>query len=169
MIPIWSRWIDNALPLSMFKKNYHIGIKQIGGILLPGIFLAFVILWIVRPQPIFDKEIPIRGVLKLKEFLLKGKIYNYREWGGPLIFEGAPNWKVAIDGRLYLFKKAEWKEYFEAALGEIPLHNLIEKHHPDAFFLRPSFHGQLIRELRRSFEWRELYTDKYCSIFIKGL
>jgi hypothetical protein len=116
---------------------------------------------------VLHSGLPLEGMTRLKTALPSGRIYNYRQWGGPLIWTGYPQWQVAIDGRLYLYSEKEWEGYNKAALGKVPLRELVEEHKPDAFFLRPSFHQKLMTLLKQSPAWRELYTDKKCSIFLK--
>src|SRR4029077_16152074 len=118
---------------------------------------------VVAPTVVHSKvmasELPMEGIDRLKEALPSGRIYNYREWGGPLILAGSPEWQAAIDGRLYLFPLADWIRYQDAALGAVSLAELVKEYRPDAFFLRPSFHQALIAQLRQSSDWRELFTD----------
>jgi hypothetical protein len=108
----------------------------------------------------------MQGISYLKSVLVHGRIYNYREYGGPLIFAGYPDWQVGLDGRLYLYDKAVWRDYNNAALGKVPLQELVARHQPDAFFLHPRFHKQLIEMLRRSQAWCKFYSDAQCIIFL---
>jgi hypothetical protein len=112
--------------------------------------------------------IPLEGMARLKAALPSGRIYNFRQWGGPLIWAGYPGWQVAIDGRLYLYGKEEWDKYNRAALGQIPVDQLVEEHRPDAFFLRPIFQKSLITLLKQTSAWQELYEDTSCSIFVRA-
>jgi hypothetical protein len=170
MVPIWARWIEAVRPPSLFAWNGKRVVERPAKALLPivGLLLVLVIPSF-RTGSIFDKKLPLHGISRLKTALSSGHIYNYREWGGPLIWAGYPGWKVAMDGRLYLYSKEEWENYNRAALGQTSLHELTDKHQPDAFFLRPSFHGGLITLLKESSEWIELYTDTTCSIYVKAL
>jgi hypothetical protein len=102
---------------------------------------------------------------RLREVVPQGRIYNYREWGGPLILAGHPDWQVAIDGRLYLFGEDDWRAYHEAALGRISPDELARRYNVDAFFLHPSYHHRLIARLRETGSWREVHADDYCVIF----
>jgi hypothetical protein len=120
----------------------------------------------MRPSIIDQKTIPAQGIAILKSVLARGRIYNYPVWGGPLIFAGYPQWQVIVDGRLYLYEKAFWIDYFNSAQGKIPLQELVTRHRPDAFFLHPKFHQQLIEMLRQSQAWCKLYGDAQCSIFL---
>ncbi len=87
--------------------------------------------------------------------------------GGPLILANSPAWQVAIDGRLGIFDRAQWEEYYATALGKVTIRELVRRHRPDAFFLRRGFHGPLIESLQQARQWREFYSDKLCIIFIK--
>ena len=168
MVPVWARWIEEVRPLYLFNWTGGDRVQRLASpaLLILGLLMVLVIPSL-RTVPIFDQELPLKGIGRLKTVLPSGRIYNYREWGGPLIWTGYPRWQVAIDGRLYLYSEKEWKGYNKSALGQVPLRELIDQHQPDAFFLRPSFHQELITLLRQSSAWRELYTDTKCSIFLK--
>ncbi len=166
MVPVWTRWLEQALPAELFAQQEE---RKQPVWLWPGVLaleVAAVVLLLVR-GPAFDREIPLAGVAALKQVLRAGRIYNYREWAGPLILEGSPEWRVAIDGRLYLYDLPTWQQYNAAAAGDVPLAELVAVHHPDAFFLRPSFHEGLIPLLRQLPEWKEVYADEYCIVFVR--
>jgi hypothetical protein len=168
MVPVWVRWVERAKPARLFgwRGDGLVGLHAS----LPALAAAAVIALGAPPAlgtPFMSPEIPIEGINQLKAALPAGAIYNYREWGGPLILAGPPGWRVAIDGRLYLFSKDEWSDYNNTARGEVSLQEVVRRHRPDAFFLRCSFHGPLIQCLRQSPGWRELYVDDMCSVFIK--
>ncbi|NIP84804.1 MAG: hypothetical protein GTO03_04300, partial [Planctomycetales bacterium] len=57
-------------------------------------------------------------IAAFKQAFPEGRIYNACAFGGAVIFHGHPGWKVAIDGRLYLYSKREWDLYHSAARGE---------------------------------------------------
>jgi hypothetical protein len=167
MIPIWAKWIDQLKPRSWFQKldTGRCSFRASIALLLIGLCTVIGITWI-SGQPAFS-GIPIKGIQVLKSSLSKGRIYNYREWSGPLILEGSPDWRVAIDGRLYLYTKDEWETYNRAASGQIALFILLESHRPDVFFLHPTFQKMLIQLLRESPNWLEIYSDSICSIFTR--
>jgi len=116
---------------------------------------------------LFDEQLPLGAAQRMREMGVRGVIYNYREWGGPLIWEGYPEWKVTIDGRLYLFTRQEWYRYQQIALGRVPVAEVERLYRPDAFFLRPSYHDRFVRLLRESHNWREAYADRNAIVFVR--
>lgn len=168
LVPVWGRWIEQAKPGDLFawRAEGTVGRR----LAFMSILAATAAVWAVPTvarAPLFSAELPVEGVARLRDAFPAGRIYNYREWGGPLIFAGSPNWQVAIDGRLYLFSFEEWQSYNGASRGTMPLAAIVREYRPDAFFLRPSFHEALIAELRQAPDWHELYSDSSCSIFLK--
>jgi len=168
MVPIWAMWIEQAKPINLFSWRGDGTIRKwiLFITVLIGLTLVVSIVKVTRPSIIDHKSVPIRGIAHLKSILTHGRIYNYREYGGPLTFAGYPAWQVAMDGRLYLYDKTIWREYNNAALGKVPLQELVRRHKPDAFFLYPRFHKELIAELRRSQDWHEFYSDLQCITFL---
>jgi len=171
MIPIWARWINLLKPRHLFQwldlnQNIHHPIPT--SIFSIGFLAIFPVCWIFGPVTLASR-IPMDGIHHLEQILPKGRIYNCREFGGPLILSGSPNWKIAIDGRLYLYPKRDWNEYFNMALGKLPLNIIIEKHNPDAFFLHPVYNRGLIKLLHQSSDWQKVYSDATCITFIKKM
>jgi hypothetical protein len=132
---------------------------------------------LVRPTPFID-HIPLDGVERLASWLKSadvdnlefglrpGKLYNHPAWGGPLIFRGWPRWKVAYDGRYYVYSKAEWDEQRRAAAGEVPLSEIDREYRPLGFFLHPLAEAGLVKQLRDSRDWRSVHEDENCVIFV---
>ena len=101
MIPTWARWIEKARPKNFFNFSNNIKVKKKAyfAVVLSSLILDISVPLLTRDS-VIDKEIPMEGILQLKTLLPAGRIYNYREWGGPLILEGYPRWKLAIDCRV---------------------------------------------------------------------
>jgi len=168
MVPIWASWIERAKPVGLFawQPDRRMEPRTFFPVMLLGGTLAFGIPSVLG-CPFFSEEIPLTGIARLKQALPSGRIYNYREWGGPLILANSPAWRVAIDGRLWVFDRAQWEDYSATALGKVTIRELVRRHRPDAFFLRRGFHEPLIESLRQSTQWREFYSDELSIIFIK--
>ncbi len=169
MIPAWAVWIEQAKPKAMFMwcGEYPVRRATVTTVLLCGGALALAGPSTLQSS-VKDEFALAEGLVQLRSALPQGRIYNYREWGGPLILAGHPDWRVAIDGRLYLYGESDWQRYNLAALGRVPLAELVEQYQPDAFFLKPSFHENLIELLHQSAQWRESYSDDNCAVFVKS-
>jgi hypothetical protein len=129
----------------------------------------------IRPQltwlpdsrgSLFDPEFPLVGVERLGEAEGIGRIYNYREWGGMLVFAGAPRWQVAIDGRIYRYDRDTWRSYVAVALGTDETDRVFDRDRPTALFLRPSHDRRLIERLGDDADWLDYFQDAACHIFI---
>jgi hypothetical protein len=167
LIPVWARWIERARPPELFAwaGDRPVGWAGLAATLLLGLVSVVGLPPLLRPSILSD-TLPLEGLRRLRARLPEGRIYNYREWGGPLILANAPSWQVAIDGRLYLFSDAEWHEYRAVAAGEVPVEEVVQRYGPQAFFLRPSFHEAFIRRLRQA-DWEEIYADTTCSVWVR--
>jgi len=168
MIPSWARWIEKARPKNFFNFSNNVKVKKkvYFAVVFSSLILSISVPLFTRDS-VIDKEIPMEGILQLKTLLPAGRIYNYREWGGPLVLEGYPRWKLAIDGRVYMFTRDEWYGYNNIALGNVAVEQVMKEHLPDAFFLRPSFHQNFINLLRVSPDWEEVYAAESSIIFLK--
>lgn len=163
MIPIWARWIEDAVPMLQREEVRKRISPAVAGLVA---MCAALVPMIARP-PVFDKALPFAGLDRLRELRVSGTVYNYREWGGPLIAKAHPNVRVTIDGRLFLFPPQDWDDYVRVALGQVPLDEVEARYRPAAFFLRPSYHATFIDAIRQSGRWDEVHTDDYCVLFVK--
>jgi len=168
MVPVWSRWIHSAWPDAPGASTTDKPVGRLAASALIAAVLsgALLVPWLLGLNPL-DRRLPLGAAGRLRELGVRGVIYNYREWGGPLIWTGYPDWKVTVDGRLYLFEPEEWDRYEEIAAGRVPLAQVEQWYRPDAFFLRPSYHEGLIELLRASDGWEEVDGDWEPAVFVR--
>jgi hypothetical protein len=167
MIPIWASWFERIKPGRCFAWNGEQAVSR--GTIVRFIGLCMILCGVESlssGREKFDPEIPIACVAKLRELLPRGRIYNYREWAGPLQLAKFPDWTTMIDGRLYLYDQSYWREYERAATGAITPEDIVKHYAPDAFFLRNSYQPGLIEALSRDPLWSKAYDDGLCSIFL---
>ena len=122
---------------------------------------------LVRPR-LFAAAVPSAAVADLKANLPTGRLYNFQPYGGPLVWESDCHWQVLMDGRIYVFSDAEWKEYYEAAAGHVPVDDLANRYAADAFVLHPFVQAGLIHNLREHPHWREIHADESCCVFVRN-
>lgn len=168
MVPVWSRWLAQARAAASPAPTGEAPVRPLRA---AGVVGAVLLCALVVPRllhlRLFDRQLPFAAMDRMREIGVRGVIYNYREWGGPLIWKGHPDWKVTIDGRLYLFDDAQWRDYEETARGRVPVADVERRYHPDAFFLRPSYHERFIELLRKSDGWVEAYADRKAIVFVR--
>ncbi len=166
-VPLWARWIGRARPSAVALPGaVPAAGRWVAACLAVGWPLALVLPTVLRGETTqaFDLQ---QGIDRLAREVPQGRIYNYREWGGPLILAGYPGWRVAYDGRLYLFGDDDWRAYRDAALGVLPLGEIERRYEPDAFFLRPGFHQKLIERLDRSRAWKQAFANRHCTLYVR--
>lgn len=169
LAPVWARWIEIVAPVPRAAHGRRFAVR-------PAVAAAGVaaVLLVALGAPrlartrLFDPQVPLAAVEALHALDVRGVIYNYREWSGPLIWMGHPDWKVTIDGRLYRYRPEQWRLYEETALGRVAIEDIERTFHPRAFFLRPGYHGRLIERLRAHPGWVEAYGDPLAVIFLPG-
>ena len=118
-------------------------------------------------RALFDPQLPFVGIDVLAQTLDRGRIYNYREWGGILAFAGSPRWQIAIDGRIYRYAPDTWRSHVAVALGADEYRAVFDHDRPNALFLRPSHDYRLIERLKGDPDWSDHYSDPMCHIFLR--
>jgi hypothetical protein len=166
LVPILARWADPVLP---GEKKEQAAVPPVPVYLPPlatvALIAAALVPVAVRPQE-FAGDIPFTALRKLKQAVPTGRIYNFPPYGGPLIWEGYPEWRVLNDGRIYIFSDEEWKEYYDAADGKVAVDALVAHYSPDAFFLQSYVQRGLIEKLEQHPRWERLYKDDVCQVFV---
>jgi hypothetical protein len=167
LVPIWARLFDAVLPR---EQGHGTEARPAPGFLWPicavVVLLAALLPVVFRPQE-FASDMPWAGVRKLKDTMPAGRIYDFAPYGGPLIWEGYPDWQLLTDGRIYFFSDAEWREYYDAADGQVAVDTLVDHHSPDAFFLHPFVQHGLIEKLEQHPQWQRIHKDDTCQVFIR--
>jgi hypothetical protein len=173
LVPFWAEVIEHTLPSGMFAwARGPEGRPARAGRSILWLGAALVIVVGVHParfQPIFDPAVPLDGVKALRtELPGAARIYGDYFWGGPLILDGSPGWRVAVDGRLYFFPDpAEWRSIADASAGRISLDEVELRHRPDAFFLYPPRNQALIQSLSSCPRWRLCFRGPTCLAFVR--
>ncbi|MFO0848700.1 MAG: hypothetical protein U0871_09120 [Gemmataceae bacterium] len=162
-LPIFARWLDAVLPAVWERYADRTASLPVWPVPVASAVTVAVPL-LLRP-PTFTADMPFAALARAKELGVHGTVYNYREWGGPLLWT-VPDARPTIDGRLYLFPMPEWDEYVQAAIGRLPVEQLEAKYQPDAFLLRHSYHADLIRLIRTTGRWEESYSDEHAVLFL---
>jgi hypothetical protein len=164
-IPLWNKLINSLKPANLFNWSFNSNISAYrASCLLSLSIIVFSVLATISPT--LSDRLPLKGIEVLKSVENIHRVYNYREWGGPLIYAGYAQWTVMIDGRLYLYDLQHWNNYIREASGEMQLDDIIEKHNPSAFFLHPTFHVALILLLENSSDWEKVYSDSSSIIYL---
>jgi hypothetical protein len=154
-LPLWMQLLEQLLPTKLFKNfNALAPAKSSAKILAAGLTLLFLLAPPFLRRQLINPLIPLSAIEDLHKQIPTARIYNYREWGGPLTWIGYPGWQLLIDGRLYLYSEQEWQEYNSAALGKIPVADIVAKHRPDIFVLHRTFHERLIELLKSDVGWK---------------
>jgi hypothetical protein len=174
LLPLWAEVVEQLIPRDIFMWARNRGDRAARGVksraLLAAGMTATVVSQPVMFGTIFRPELSLDGVRALRSELPSGaRIYNHYVWAGPLLLEGSPEWRVAVDGRLYFFSDpAEWRSIEDAREGRIPLNELENRHRPDAFFLYPADDWALIEVLSSCPRWRICYSGPTCVAFVRA-
>jgi hypothetical protein len=157
---------------STFKEvpalNWLIAIVLLGGALI------FTPLW--RPANPFVPEESKAALAKdtpkaLGDYLKAndppGPLFNYMEWGGYLGWELYPEYKMFIDGRFEARQVQVWKDYMAVSRARADWQETLRRYGVKTLILNKEFHADLIRTVRDTEGWREVYEDKMGTVFVR--
>lgn len=109
---------------------------------------------------------PFEGIRKLKERQLRGVFYTHFMWGGLVVDEGYPAWRISHDGRYYLHTEEAWDDYLRAKDGHTAVEDVFREFQPVAVLLRPEFEKGLVDRLRNDPRYEEIDTTEWSVVFV---
>ncbi len=166
LIPLWTQWLETLRPMHRFAWTdipWRPRTLRLAG--LTGLVGVYALPALIQGPPLFRDSLTA-CLQTLASAIPAGRIYNFREWGGPLILEGYPRWQVTIDGRLYIFADQDWRDYAAVSQGGVEVGEILAWYKPDAFVLHPTYQAPLIRMLDVSGKFHQIFNDKNCAIYI---
>jgi len=167
LIPLLTQWLESLRPLHRFTwTEVPLSPPLLRLVGLSGLVAVYALPGLIQGQPLL-RDNPADCLETLTPAIPAGRIYNYREWGGPLILKGHPRWQVTIDGRLYLYDDQDWRDYNDVARGQVELSDILARYRPDAFVLHPTFHASLIELLEASGQYQRLFNDQLCVAYTR--
>lgn len=117
--------------------------------------------------------LPVGGVEFLRMNRLHGNMFNAYEWGGYIIWNLYPSYKVMIDGRANtVYPEQLYKEHIDAVWGSQGWDRILDKYKISFAILNKVFReakGQkLIERLRKDPRWFTIYEDDVEMIFVRN-
>jgi hypothetical protein len=103
---------------------------------------------VIFPGPLLPSSSPLAAFRAIKAEFPTATIFNYREFGGQLEYVGYPDWRVYIDGRLYLYSKELWDQYHAISSAKLPTGLATTLGAYDLLVLSPRAQASLISFLR---------------------
>lgn len=120
------------------------------------------------PQAGTGCPVPKDALAYLKEKMPSGNMLNHPQFGDMMLWSTPqfnPRPKVFIDTRFDMYGAEFLQEYENAAHAKPGWEQVLEKYHVDWVFLPLDF--KLIKELRKSDAWTEIFSDKVSVILIR--
>jgi hypothetical protein len=133
--------------------------------------LATVKIW--QPlQPAFNQarqreSLPVGAVEWIEERQPEGKMFNHYNWGGYLIWQLWPDYRVFVDGRTDLYGNDLLRNYLKVQAAQPGFDHVLDAYDVD-WVLMPSG-GALSTQLACRTAWSEVYQDDVATIWIRSL
>lgn len=134
-------------------------------VLLAPMVLAVTRVWHFASHQRYYESIrnPVAAVEFLKSHRLPGPIYNRYGWGGYLIYQLYPEYRVYIDGRADVYGDAFFTEAMQVYDGVGNWKEPLDRYGIQSVIIDPNV--ALSTELRNDTEWSNVYEDDQAVIF----
>lgn len=111
------------------------------------------------------EKFPRAAVNFIRDNKLDGPIFNLYEWGGYLIWNLYPQWKVYVDGRPEIYGDAYIQEYIDAYYGRRSPKELLRHTDIQTVLVEPL--APLASLLRESADWQNAFEDRVAVVFVR--
>jgi hypothetical protein len=109
---------------------------------------------------------PLGAVDYLRQHQLSGKILVYFDWGEYLLWTLYPHCRVALDGRFEtVYPEKVCREYFDFIFARPNWREFLDKYPPDLILL--DSRSQINALIREETDWRPVYSDPGCTLFLR--
>lgn len=168
-LPCLCVWIEKALATESIRPRANLLCAGWAGVAaLPAALVAWHTMIDPRPRvAILDqhyKGFPYEAVEFLRAQAVAGNVWNELAWGGYLMWELGPRWKVSLDGRnITLYPREVVQDHFELFAGKRPAESTLAKYEVDLCMVRPE--RPLVKELEQSDGWEAVYRDRVCVMY----
>ncbi|MFH1454415.1 MAG: tetratricopeptide repeat protein [Armatimonadota bacterium] len=131
------------------------------------VFRGMNIHYLSQEMELFPKD----GAAFLKANEFSSNIFNPYEWGGYLTFNLYPQYRVYIDGRFSCYPPEVYEDYISILRGEKNWQALLDKYNVNIIMLtnlRERITPVFESNISKSIDWKKVYRDELCAIFIKS-
>ena len=118
---------------------------------------------IARQRPVEAENFPVTAVNFLKSHNLSQPIFNEYHWGGYLIWNLYPQYRVFIDGRADVYGDALMEQYFVIHDGETRWRLMADYFNIQTVLVEPN--TPIASLLREDSTWQNVFEDEHAVIF----
>jgi tetratricopeptide (TPR) repeat protein len=153
---------------------------HIFGLIIPSLTIILLIIkgayigddgWLPLSTKIKYENYPVGACEFLEEAGIDGNMFNRMMFGGYVIYNGYPERKVFIDGRLLLYGDDFSRAYLDAYYGSIGIEALVRRYDTDYFLLdypEESDPRMLQYYLSNSTDWKLVYWDDNSLVYVRN-
>jgi hypothetical protein len=140
----------------------------INAVLILGALLAMN--WFLPSQATLENNLsndaPVEAAHYLLHHPIPGRMFNDYGYGGYLVWALAPHYKVFIDGRGDVYEWAGvFSDYADIVALKADALAVLQTYRIDSCLIRPN--GPLATVLAGNSDWKEIYKDTICTIFVR--
>jgi hypothetical protein len=167
MVPLWRRGFDALFPTVVRRISPYVE-SGLGHPVsaVAAVLVALVPTGVREIQP--NSPAGSEGAYALARVRPTARVYNFYAAAGPLVYFGSDRFTLHVDGRLYLFSEAFWRQYGREARGDVPLEDMLTKYQPDAFYLWKPFQGALSSLLAADPRFQRVFEDASDVVYVRG-
>jgi hypothetical protein len=114
-----------------------------------------------------QETLPAGAVAWIEEHQPEGKMFNHYNWGGYLIWQLWPDYRVFVDGRTDLYGNDLLRNYLKVQAAQPGFDHVLDAYDVDWVLMLSG--GALSTQLACRTAWSEVYQDDVATIWIRSL
>lgn len=111
------------------------------------------------------EHLPVDAVAWIKEQQPEGELFDHYNWGGYLIWQLWPDYRVFVDGRTDLYGSAFLHRYLNAQMARPGFRETLEEYNVN-LVITPT-EGRLSMQLACLGGWSEAYRDNLATVWVR--
>ncbi len=112
-----------------------------------------------------EKVLPFQATAFLAQADLPKELFNSYNWGGFLIWQLYPRYRVFVDGRTDLYGEEVLEEYLKAYWASSQWREPLEKYNINSIVIEKD--STFATVLAESSDWQQVYADELAVVFVR--
>ena len=168
-IPVLADQISSVIPFSENQSQKDRFVRPFSFVVMLGVIFLFVntLIHFEQKQEIVTRDrFPVEAVNFLTENQINGRILNSYNWGGYMIWNLYPQYKVYIDGRCDMYGAEFVTHYVDIYFAKPGWEESLEKEKIDYVLVEQGTY--ISAALQQDHEWQLMYEDEVSVIYSRN-
>ncbi len=168
-IPVLADQMSSVIPFTENQPQKDRFVKPFSIVVLLGVIILFVntLVHLAQKQEITNRDrFPVDAVNYMTENQINGRIFNSYNWGGYMIWNLYPQYKVYVDGRCDMYGAEFVKHYVDIYFAKPGWEESLDKEKIDYVLVEQGTY--IASALQQTNGWQLMYEDEVSVLYTRN-